>query len=506
MKKILGFIFILYFGICTLFVGTTNNINATSYVSVNNVGNSINVAKANTYSDFIKGNNVLSTKYMDSEREDGGIYIRSTTVNNSTEISSFCSETKQEILDKLKYEYSMNIKSSFGDSLEIFTANTKNKIDLAFDQNVLNYFHCFYSDYKVKRVNSSQWINNYNSTTTRNELMNNLDSDYLIDLKKLYNKEIFYDDFFDIYGTHLIAYVDLGCNLDILYECGTNSIKYNNGLVLQINGNSELSIDTIASLGVSENTTFAKDYGINSTNSYVKYACCQEGGPIFGGISHSNLSTSYSEWSKNADSNPTIVGYGDNGKGLIPLYDLIPASITNENESYLDNMKKEMMLAMDDYIKNNVLNPDVSENFCFPDTFITDEILVDDKTYKITDSGRFKNPYFEINLNDVLFENLDLFNQEYTKCTIKLRYDASTKNDGVRHVYIYDKYINNNENLLSLWDFTTTKETIEYVPEMTISKKNDKFPEKTYILFNASGKGNDDWYLSNLHYKLIFTK
>lgn len=133
MKKILGFIFILCFGICTLFVGTTNNINATSYVSVNNVGNSINVAKANTYSDFIKGNNVLSTKYMDSEREDGGIYIRSTTVNNSTEISSFCSETKQEILDKLKYEYSMNIKSSFGDSLEIFTANTKNKIDLAFD-------------------------------------------------------------------------------------------------------------------------------------------------------------------------------------------------------------------------------------------------------------------------------------------------------------------------------------------------------------------------------------
>lgn len=470
------------------------------------IGNSINVAKASKYGDFVTANNVLDTNYIDNYAS-----IRTSTSQTTTVINSYCYESKTEVYNALNTNYSIEYKTSLNKILDTFSAAVNNKFKVGFETSLDNYLNTIYANYNVKRVNGSEWFDKYNSDTTREEFMNNLDCDYLVDLVRVYNGKLSYNDFFDAYGTHLIVYCELGCNLDIMYEVGTNSLNYSSTLTSNLTGNSGISINKIASIGIDLENSISKKYNMTETNTKTNFSCVQEGGIVFTSITQDTLVENYNEWALNCDKYPTIVNFKNNGEGLIPLYELIPSYIVGSDDE-LDEFKVDMFKAMDAYIENNSLKIEVTEDALYPDTISSEEIsLRSDSVYTITDAGRFvnanKDKYDTIELSNFVGTSLDKINKNYNSCTIDVKFKAKDVDDGYRYLFIYDGISSNSLCLGETIKFETTSNYKQYTKSFTIDLSNGyALPDNLYILYGASGVGDDDWKIGDVYCKLTFNK
>lgn len=127
-----------------------------------------------------------------------------------------------------------------------------------------------------------------------------------------------------------------------------------------------------------------------------------------------------------------------------------------------------------------------------------------DTEYKITDSGFNKNHYETISLASYMEDDLSVLNDNgYTTLKILLEYKINLKYKGYQEIrlcnnddyanYIYTQKQSYTEEVSKYYSYS-----LEY--NGTIA---DILSGKLYIFYDASGSGDDDWFIKNL--KVTFT-
>ena len=467
-------------------------VHAAESIQSHFVGNSINVAKAKTRGNFVKDNNVLSSYYTTNV-----LTPRTTTAGNYTKTDVYTGESKREIFEAISadYQVQLNLKTP----VKIFTVGASEKLKFSYNDSTTNYSYNFFADYTTTRVSKTEWIDKYHSATTIDTLIDNLDSDYVKDLRKVELKQMTYTSFFDRYGTHLICEADLGARLDIVYTCSTSSSKYDKKIVGEIKKEASVGIGNFFSLGGNSSTSLTYKYGINESNSYRKFNAYQEGGPVFGSTSFSNIDSAYQNWANNSDVSPTIIGFGEDNSGLLPLSKLIPSTINIDEE--------EMQKEITNYIINNEYEYTEESPSDFPNNYRREVILREEKEFLITDSGRFNQKHDIISLSDLTDNRISEFKAKYSKINYSIILSARDVDDGYRYIFIYSKLKNKDEFLLSQpAAFTTNSDYSDYVVTGTINLKNQNIGNEFYILYGASGKYDDDWKNYNIRFIGTFVK
>jgi len=163
----------------------------------------------------------------------------------------------------------------------------------------------------------------------------NLSPAFIYYLDKLQTKKIIFEEFFDIFGTHIIANGIYGGRLEVFVTVKSDSQLTK---LMQNQIYNELSL-SFSGLGT---TTF--NYHIDrgnlqkikgDENIWVSENYSAIGGCPFGFFDFTNA---YSKWIKSLDDEASFIGYG--ADGLIPLWEIIP----DDYNSLKDEMFKGFLI------------------------------------------------------------------------------------------------------------------------------------------------------------------
>lgn len=288
-----------------------------NYGDVDFLGKSINVTTAENYTDYVGGHNVLDREKAGEQLQvyQSKVDVDKTNFQNtsSTDISTFVR----------KFEY------DFGSELGLDVATFYTKIDkdisstasVDFSQKSYKYFSYCEKFY----VNNRQYIKNYLTAST---YANCYSDEYLASLESLKNGDMTFETFFDYYGTHLIGDIENGARLRAFYSLTSDKINFNTDNTDCISSAFSLAENSLSikSKVVSNlNATYKTSYTTNDLQE--SFSVETYGGGVFTGYNLDNFSTAYQSWCKSVNNgNYTLVDF--NEKGLVPLWEILPAEYT----------------------------------------------------------------------------------------------------------------------------------------------------------------------------------
>lgn len=420
----------------------------------------------------------------------------STYMGSSNKITSL----QEEITKKLDIEDSasfMNQSLNLGFSLE------KNNYYTSTASHYW-YYHKFEYIYYV--------CNLPNYAADLSEINSNLHPSYLNNLNKAFSGNISFDDFFDIYGTHLIAKAKYGGTSNFYYNIVSNTLdvgekeKYKIDAALKLQVGNAFSNNTNASFSL-ESALNKKTEGCTE-----KMRITSIGGEPFSATSFNDFTSNFYGWKSTILAYPSIIGV-TNG-GLVPLYKLIP-------DTYSQSQKNQFMVAFENYVKKYKTDLSGYDEVSFKYADVNQvqysfELRNTEK--RMTDDGRWKNYHDTLDLNSNLYNasgyGLDIFRKNDFKY-IDVKYTADMKEiyHGYQHIFLYsnEEDLGNNSNLL--WSKTI---------ELNGNSKQTSYTTKTYTISNillselpdnlivfryaASGSQDDDWMNKNIRVDITLRK
>ncbi len=121
------------------------------------------------------------------------------------------------------------------------------------------------------------------------------------------------------------------------------------------------------------------------------------------------------------------------------------------------------------------------------------------KEYKITDSGRFKNKYDAINIEELCgFSPLRLRMQGFNVVHLEISIKGKLIDNGNQYIYVYGQRENNDKYELGAFTIECEDSEKTFKLELDITLIDISYSGEIYILYDASGKGDDDWKNYNL--------
>ena len=116
------------------------------------------------------------------------------------------------------------------------------------------------------------------------------------------------------------------------------------------------------------------------------------------------------------------------------------------------------------------------------------------KTYKITDSGRYRQSYDDINMFEVLKISIDELKElGYKEVKIKVSISVEEIDKGNQYVFLYKTVYNNASDLITSYEITDASKD-QSIKDITFTVNLDDFKSDIlFIRFGASGSFDDDW-------------
>ena len=150
----------------------------------------------------------------------------------------------------------------------------------------------------------------------------------------------------------------------------------------------------------------------------------------------------------------------------------------------------------------------------WPDELKTAWVTVRNAEIKVTDFGRFSQPYDLVMFEDVFGVDLDeMKTAGYKYIDFKLSMTVYEKDDGYQDIFLFNKLGNTNSDLVDSLQFEHgkgKKDTTSWVHgEKELFFDNisiDEFVDCFVLRYGASGKNEDTWYNSGVQVRLIFKK
>ncbi|MCR3905714.1 MAG: MACPF domain-containing protein [Tenericutes bacterium] len=373
-----------------------------------------------------------------------------------------------------------------------------------FGMNLEAIYESYYSQYfyyktmDVKRFSLA--LPNYSSNIAMYK--QNLHPDFVANLTKLSNGQLSYSEFYNIYGTHVIANAVYGGRLEMFYSVLSNQKEFTTSVQGEIFNQLELGIIGFGSASSSADFSVNQVNGLSEIGSTFLYKGVAIGGIPFDSAYQDEFSTRYSTWLSSIVDNEVLIGYGNNG--LIPLYYFVP--------DHLSNVGYGLSMEMNSYLSSKTQQyANIFESGeAFGNTYATAEKTLRTQEFLITDSGRFNQPYDLIDFANTYGIDLQVMRLlGYNSVDVIIKLNVREVHDGYQYIFLYDGD-SNSANLLGSRMF-----------EHGGSKKNTNWQihsfafsgipltvnlQQMVIRYGASGSFSDDWINKDLKVQFVFRK
>lgn len=459
--------------------------------------------------------NAVTSKYLDTTEIKTGSPIFDESwldnqINNSTYLDakqfngvSVSSNNFENIYNDFMIQCGQNTNVSVG--YDIFMATLYNGYSMSVNNYYTNYLSHYFYYFHGKHYQYTYSLPYYSSNL--NLYRNNLNQVYINNVANLFNGYISYNDFFDMYGTHVIAKGIYGGKLDIFYSAVSNEVDLGVTFKDNITGGLTAGIDSIynATGSVSTNYHFSLLDSINYNlgTTYERFSINGYGGSSFVVTNLNGLANCIQPWISSVESNPTLVGVSSDG--LIPLWELLPSTY---NTTYYKNLLKSNF---EIYLEN--YNDSIIEKYKYNDTDIeTNNKLVRTGEVTIDDSGRFvHNKYDYVDLNSFNVDYDVAYNHGYTKMDIVISMQIKEIDKGYQYVMLFNNTIKNNTYLVAESEAyeangTSLASSYESATFTFCDIPIESFynTKSLVVRYGASGSDEDDWMNKYLYVKIKY--
>lgn len=497
LKKILFYLLVI---IATGFIPCLKKEKVNAAISGNTgeeLGYAVNVVNYQNAYGYNMGAPILEEDFLRT--------LVATSNNNMVQNETTYKATSFSEINKKK---SNDIKGAIGADItyDIYTGSTNYTF-----QNLLSteYKTCesqYYGMYTFEKVIKSLAIPNYAAFSQTYE--RNYSNTFIYRLEELGTNPTLYDfqDFFNEFGTHVIVGAKYGGKLESYYSVISNTMDYTNSVRSEISQQIDLSIANFVNAGESTKLTFA-----NSTSGLATKSSYNSSVSIRGGITRYETSIKNQEggyinqW-KNSISTTTAALIGFTEGGLLPLWRVLPS-----NFAYLEEPMEEAFIS---YV--NGYNTNINKNYDYVnENLVLDKVLekttIRSQEIKVTDDGRFTNPYDVWNLKTTYDVYLTTLKEKGIKrIIVQMILNVKEINDGYQYVFLYNKNLNNSSNKLLdsvMFEHGGTEKDTTYSNEILFFSVliDDLLDENIYIFYGASGEKEDDLMNKEVYIRILFT-
>ncbi|MDR3216382.1 MAG: hypothetical protein LBT55_03090 [Clostridiaceae bacterium] len=467
------------------------------------VGYSINVVTA----DYIDGvklrspvfkpeliNDEILTKTPDI-RVSGGAYSE-TSYETLTANFSANFNRKAGLTAAIKGIFSASLSKRFGVGLSGTVASYSNQFFYTMTQNI--------SRYTLMLPYSFTAVENFSNVLSDN---------YINDLKRLNNRSITFEQFFDIYGTHMITAGVFGGKISVYYKVLSNDILFTSSVKANLHNTVSAGIKNFGAAGASIDFDISKALSGNAGSYIEDLYIIDQGGNAFSTLNMNSFTSSYEDWYKsfNANESTSVLVDIPDDNGLVPLWDILPseysflksgmeqAFVSYANEAYDSNTSKFLPATSADSVS-------------------TDLTWIRGGSYKIDDGGRFNQHHDDINFTKFTIDGesvalTKMLARGYKYISFEVHLDVKqSDDDGNQYLFLFNSSAKNNSHLVSTIKF-------EHSPGKKANTnwgehilRFDKIAIGTFDLgyftlrYGADGRVNDDWYAGTINIKLTFSK
>jgi hypothetical protein len=387
--------------------------------------------------------------------------------------------------------YSFSDQSTVSGQYKIFNGtlltNFASSISTMEYQRVGQYYHS--QSFKVNKFSVA--LPNYlDGIHTYHSKLSNL---FLYNLGKLETGQITYRDFFEMYGTHLIAEAVFGGTMEVNYSI-TDAVKHiNTGL-----GTTLGSIVNLGIVGLEENAAtrktsvdFAQIKSNVTSDTVIRFNAYSTGGNEFVLGTQGVFTDKFNSWYTSISSSPVITGYGHNG--LVPLWRLIPESFPNVRY----NMESQYNQYVISYNLNNPFTRSIS----------TDDILIRSVAKTIDDGGRYNQHYDLVPITSSGYNYTTLYDKGVRNVRLIVSLSIKELDDCFQHVFIY-KTTSTSAQKLGEAKFehypgvtNGTFREYQFILNLSLAELSNSF----IIRYGASGNfGSDEWVNQNVRVSYLF--
>lgn len=335
---------------------------------------------------------------------------------------------------------------------------------------------------------------------------NNLHPDFLNDLTRLNNGSMTYNQFFNLYGTHVIGSAQYGGKLEVYNSILSNQVVFNQQIKTDLTNSFSVGLQYIGTQNTTINIGLNTSGQVNTSNSFANLRITALGGKAFDINNQSEFQSNHNEWLNSLNASVGSLINIDND-GFIPFWDLIPSNFSSvkanmkyQYEVYANNEKN----SSSDFFSCNKFNNQ---------TYSTELKYIRSTKYRIPDKPQYQNLYDAINLNQFGLSFGIMKYNNFKTVNFKVYITIYEEDDGYQHIFLYKSLINSSSELLAQTNIEhgpgfRNKNPIVYTFEWKNISINhfDDVMNEFYIRYCASGTNYDYWFNYDLNVSLTFNK
>lgn len=408
-------------------------------------------------------------------------------------------------------ERNASLVSDISQGYSVFMASAADRFNNTEYMNYSDHIYQYYSTFNYKMKGYSYELPDYQTNPDLYRSKYNIA--YKNDMRALFSGSMTSTEFFDKYGTHIIAKAQYGGKFEINYSLVSDRYylweDYNEELYdyLAANLHNKVGQNVDINVDVFEHFDFWENWEYETLQIHTK------GGNESSSISLDNLYEAFTTWKESVYSNPKIIAAS--GDGLIPLWDLMPTDFNNEGYRSAFIRKYQEYARMHEATIKEKYTPSILSQERVPTGY---QILRTGETI-VTDEGYFNNDYDVVDLNEDFDIKYNYMKQHgYTKMDIYINMEMREINMGYQWIAIY--YSEKESNSYKIDEFTYeykgTSFGGEYDSSITFARfevpietfENDD-PDDCYKIvfrYDASGTGEDDWANRRIYAQVVYVK
>lgn len=456
--------------------------------------------------------NAITNSYIDAtEIRDGAPIFDSQFHNNtllnaiyatsSSTITNACSASDMGSMSTAlsnTYGFSASISGGY----ELFSGEAEYAYTIVNSIESQNYYSQYYYKFYSEYVDYTYALPNYASNLT--VYKNNLDSDYRSAVTNLLssNSAEERDQFFNTYGTHVIAKAKYGGKIHAYYNAASNQIDVGHTYRNKLSNHLSAGLGDLVEAGT--NTSFSFETATDFVaGSYVdRFFATTRGGQAFSSTSMEGFKSAFVAWQNSIEDRPGLIGVTSDG--LVPLWNLLPTQYdTVANRTKMRNLylayAQDYSTDYSRYNSNDTGSVDIG-TFC---------VRNGEKT--ITDAGRFvHNIYDAIDFNSKSRYGISVLkNMGYSRMNITINLDMKEVDKGYQYIFIYngsardDTLLDEKKIELGGTNKQSTYINQTYTFDIPLDGLDLKNPY-IVIRYGASGSNEDNWCNKNVKMGIRF--
>lgn len=450
-------------------------------------------AVTSDYSDvtFNVGAPIISPNYLQTlDYNQVNLYSSYSEASSSTNLDTYSTSLNNKFNQNFSMgEYALSYKNMFSTSV------SQSKMEKLF-----NYSYSVFFEYSSYSLSLPYYLSDLDRYTE------NLDANFLTALARLNSGTLSYEDFFNIYGTHMIANAIYGAACQSLYTVSSNYKELNNNALISIKSKFGDSIGNINE-NIDITNEIKESYEIKKIFFDEKFRSSSVGGNPFFLTDMNKADGEYNRWQDSITGREVLINFSNDG--LIPIWEVLPTQYKF--------LKARMISEYNAYVSRSKQSCD---DFFRVDQIVKPSIMINSVEQRIIDknSDSYHNFADGFNLESEFFlDKNSLIKKGFNKIQVKVTLDMKEKQDGYQHVQLFDRICIedpktnwNNSGMLveEVFDLGGSSVLSTYqTKNITFTLGlNQLTSNKMQLRYNAHGFAGDDWYKKDVRVGITISK